>query len=168
MPGTVPSTWLVLTCVNSPKCLVSDLCGPMDCSPPGSSVHGISQTGILEWVAMLSLGDFPHPGIKPRSPTFQADSWLTKHYPPCCSSNSLLPQDLCTCHSLCLKPALPPGTHPHGSHCPGLYSKSPPWRGLPWLHALGQCTPFLPSPITLVIFLHGTYPTWHIVLLTFF
>ena len=27
------------------------LCNPMDCSPPGSSVHGISQARILEWVA---------------------------------------------------------------------------------------------------------------------
>ena len=30
------------------------LCDPMDCSPPGFSVHGILQAGILEWVAMLS------------------------------------------------------------------------------------------------------------------
>ena len=30
------------------------LCDPMDCSPPGSSVHGILQAGILEWVAMPS------------------------------------------------------------------------------------------------------------------
>ena len=29
-------------------------CDPMDCSPPGSSVHGILQTRILEWVAMPS------------------------------------------------------------------------------------------------------------------
>ena len=28
------------------------LCDPMDCSPPGSSVHGISQAIILEWVAI--------------------------------------------------------------------------------------------------------------------
>ena len=28
------------------------LCNPMDCSPPGSFVHGISQVGILEWVAI--------------------------------------------------------------------------------------------------------------------
>ena len=28
------------------------LCDPMDCSPPGSSVHGIHQAGILEWVAI--------------------------------------------------------------------------------------------------------------------
>ena len=27
------------------------LCDPMDCSPPGSSVHGIFQVRILEWVA---------------------------------------------------------------------------------------------------------------------
>ena len=30
------------------------LCDPMDCSPPGSSVHGILQERILEWVAMPS------------------------------------------------------------------------------------------------------------------
>ena len=28
------------------------LCDPMDCSPPGSSVHGILQTRMLEWVAI--------------------------------------------------------------------------------------------------------------------
>ena len=28
------------------------LCNSMDCSPPGSSVHGILQAGILEWVAI--------------------------------------------------------------------------------------------------------------------
>ena len=30
------------------------LCDPMDCSPPGSSVRGILQARILEWVAMPS------------------------------------------------------------------------------------------------------------------
>ena len=30
------------------------LCNPMDCSPPGSPVHGISQARILKWVAMPS------------------------------------------------------------------------------------------------------------------
>ena len=33
--------------------LCSTLCNPMDCSPPGSSVHGILQARILEWVAIL-------------------------------------------------------------------------------------------------------------------
>ena len=30
------------------------LCNPMDCSPPGSSVHGILQARVLEWIAMPS------------------------------------------------------------------------------------------------------------------
>ena len=34
--------------------LCSTLCDPMDCSPPGSSVHRILQAGTLEWVAMPS------------------------------------------------------------------------------------------------------------------
>ena len=32
--------------------VVSDSCDPMDSSPPDSSVHGISQARILEWVAI--------------------------------------------------------------------------------------------------------------------
>ena len=32
---------------------ISFLCDPMDCSPPGSSIHGILQARILEWVAIL-------------------------------------------------------------------------------------------------------------------
>ena len=43
----------VCVCVCVQLCLT--LCHPMDCSPPGSSVHGILQARILEWVAMLSL-----------------------------------------------------------------------------------------------------------------
>ena len=36
------------------------LCDPMDCSLPGSSVHGILQARILEWVAILfSKGSSP-------------------------------------------------------------------------------------------------------------
>ena len=31
------------------------LCNPMDCSPPGSSVHGILQARILEWAAISSF-----------------------------------------------------------------------------------------------------------------
>ena len=34
--------------------LCPTLCNPMDCSPPGSSVHGIFQARILEWVATPS------------------------------------------------------------------------------------------------------------------
>ena len=34
--------------------LCPTLCNPMDCSPPGASVHGIFQARILEWVAISS------------------------------------------------------------------------------------------------------------------
>ena len=34
------------------SCLI--LCNPINCSPPGSSVHGILQARILEWVAIPS------------------------------------------------------------------------------------------------------------------
>ena len=50
------------------------LCNPKDCGPPGSSVHGILQARILEWVASSNLGDLCHSGIKPRSPVLQAGS----------------------------------------------------------------------------------------------
>ena len=39
----------------------------MDCSPPGSSVHGILQARILEWVVVPSSGDLPDPEIEPTS-----------------------------------------------------------------------------------------------------
>ena len=61
-------------CLVTQLCLT--LCDPMDCSPPGSSVHGILQAKILEWFAIPSPGDLPDPGIEPRSPTLGADSLL--------------------------------------------------------------------------------------------
>ena len=52
-----------------------DLCDPMDCSPPGSSVHGILQARrILEWVAIPFSGDLPNQGTEPGSPALQVDS----------------------------------------------------------------------------------------------
>ena len=44
------------------------LCDPMDCSPPGPSVHGILQ-GRMEWVAMpFSRGIFLTQGLNPGLP----------------------------------------------------------------------------------------------------
>ena len=39
------------------------LCDPIACSLPGSSVHGIIQVRILEWVAISFSRDLPDPGI---------------------------------------------------------------------------------------------------------
>ena len=59
------------------------LCDPMDCNLPGSSVHGILQARMLEWVAMpSSRGDLPNPGIEPMSPVspaLEADSLPLNH-----------------------------------------------------------------------------------------
>ena len=55
--------------LSSEKVLVTQscptLCYPMHCSPPGSSVHGISQARILEWVAI----SFSRGSSKPRDGT---------------------------------------------------------------------------------------------------
>ena len=52
------------------------LCDSMDCSPPGSFVHGILQARTLEWVAIPFCGTSYDPGIEPGSPTLQMDSLL--------------------------------------------------------------------------------------------
>jgi len=47
----------------------------VDHSPPGFSVHGISQVRILEWVAALDLLD---PGIKPKFPALASGFFTTE------------------------------------------------------------------------------------------
>ena len=50
--------WLYISIRGCAVCLVAQscptLCDPVDCSPPGSSIHGILQTRTREWVAMPS------------------------------------------------------------------------------------------------------------------
>ena len=67
-----PGDNLVTCCMRAmsfQSCLM--LCDPMGCTSPGSSVHGILQAIILEWVAMPSsrgssqTGDLPKLGILP-------------------------------------------------------------------------------------------------------
>ena len=52
------------------------LCNPMDCRPPGSSVRGILQTRILEWVAISFSWLSSQPRIETGSPVLQADSFV--------------------------------------------------------------------------------------------
>ena len=72
MSNQIPKNWVIRALVHTQLC--PTLCDLMDYSPPSSSVHGILQARILEWVAFPSPGDLPDPGIKPRSPTLQTDS----------------------------------------------------------------------------------------------
>ena len=53
-------------CANSLQpCLT--LCDPMDCSPPGSSVHGILQARMWSGLPFPPPGDLANPGIEPTS-----------------------------------------------------------------------------------------------------
>ena len=63
------------------KMLVAQSCltlyDPLGCSQSDSSVCGVLQARILEWVAIPSPGDLPNPGIDPGSPTLPAYSFFT-------------------------------------------------------------------------------------------
>ena len=52
------------------------LCDPMDCSPPGLSVHGIlrGKNTAVGSQSLSDLEDLPDPGIKSKYPAVQADS----------------------------------------------------------------------------------------------
>ena len=58
--------------------MVSDYCDTVDCSLPGSSVHGILQARRLEWVAISFSRGSSYPGIEPWSSALQVDSLLTE------------------------------------------------------------------------------------------
>ena len=60
-------------CSVGQSCLT--LCNPMGCRTQGSSVHGIFQARILEWVAISSSRGSPNPGIDPASPVSLAMTW---------------------------------------------------------------------------------------------
>ena len=47
--------------------VVSDSLSPHGLQPPDSSVHGIFQARIVEWVVISTPRNLPKPGIKPRS-----------------------------------------------------------------------------------------------------
>ena len=52
---------------------------PKDCSPPGSSVHGISQVRVLEWLAISFSRGSSQPRIEPRSPALQMILYCLSH-----------------------------------------------------------------------------------------
>ena len=54
------------------------LCDPMGCSPSVSSVYGVFQVRVIEWVAISFSRGLPDSGIEPRSPALQADTLLSE------------------------------------------------------------------------------------------
>ena len=63
-------------CLVVESCL--SLCDPLDCSPPGSSVHADSPGKNTGVGAMPSCKDFPNSGVEPRSPALQVNSLPSK------------------------------------------------------------------------------------------
>ena len=111
----VPTSCLFYRCVwamSHQSCLT--LSYSMDCSPPGSSVYGILQARILEWVAVPFSRYSPHPRIESTSPALPSRFFTTE--PPrkpyfTCSSVTIHPipffpaihiqmSVLCTCVSI--------------------------------------------------------------------
>ena len=62
-----PPLWDIL-CSDAQSCSTSF--DPMDCSPPGSSVHGIFQTRIVDWVAVSYSSDLHDPRMELVSPAW--------------------------------------------------------------------------------------------------
>ena len=121
--------------------LCLSLCDPMDCSPPGSSSHGISQARTSEWFAISSAGDLPEAEIKPESPKWGEGFFTTA--PP--GKPMLL---MTTCSNPCklqllllsrfrrIRLCATPKTAAHQAPPSLGFSRQEHWSGLP-----------LPSPI---------------------
>ena len=70
------TTWLQISCSVAKS--RPALCDPVDCGPPGSSVHGILLARVLAWATVSFSGDLPRPGVKAQSPALQ----VPYHQPP--------------------------------------------------------------------------------------
>ena len=121
----------MLTCCSIQKSCPT-FCNPMDCSPPGSSVQGIFQARVLEWVAISSSKW----SSWPRDPThvscitciagklFTTEPSGKPHLAPvlCCAvlSRSVVSNSL-----------EPHGWQPAWLLCPWGFSKREYWSGLP-------------------------------------
>ena len=98
-------------CSVTQSCLT--LWNPMDCSPPGSSVHGISQARTLEWVTVF----FSRGSLQPRDGTpfscigrWVLYDWATREAPHTyiytymyvCIYNEWVYTRFFNCHEMCL------------------------------------------------------------------
>ena len=104
------------------------LCNPMDCSPPGSSVHGILQARILEWVPIsLSTGSSQFSLVTQPCPTLSnpmdcsIPGFPVRHQLP----------ELAPAHVHRVQLYDPLGWSPPGSSVHGI-SRQEHWNGLPF------------------------------------
>ena len=107
-------------CVIAKSCLT--LCHLMDCSLPGSSVHGIFQARILDWLPFPSPGDLPNSGVQSMSSALQGDSLLLSHQgsPNKCNGSVLGDISLPTCQTALRKVCTKVPSHSGDSPSPPL------------------------------------------------
>ena len=112
-----------------PSCAQScpTLCDPMDCSSPGSSVHGIFQARLLEWVAT----SFSRGSSWPRDCTLQADALPSE--PP----GKPLEKEMAT-HSSVLAWRIPGAEEPGGLPSMGSHRVLHDWSDLAAAAACGS------------------------------
>ena len=83
---------------------------PTNCSPPSSSVHGILQARILDWIVISFSRGSSQPRIKPRPLTLLADSLLSQppHFLKYITSSAawLQPHMRVCLHDLCPSPSI--------------------------------------------------------------
>ena len=107
-PGTLCPRGFYVCCLLAKSFAL--FCDPMDWSPPGSSVHGISQQEYWNRLPFPPPGDLPDPGMESMSPALAGGSFTVEppgkrgcilHRPPATQS-SLLPA--CSTRSQALEP----------------------------------------------------------------
>lgn len=64
------SEYCVCACSIALPCLT--VCDPVDWNPPGPSVQGVLQAGMLEWAAVPCSRGSPRPGAEPAAPVAPA------------------------------------------------------------------------------------------------
>ena len=145
--------------------LFPTLCDPMHYSLPGSSVHGILQETILEWVAMLSSRESSRPKDRTRVSClagmfFTAESpWKPPFYPPYLPLLKCWSWACSSSESLRYFTSSVPPAHLHG-HCLSLGSHHLSllqsnsvcsvsyWESITCTAALGSCHIFVQPPLS--------------------
>ena len=77
-PSKAPLPWKRVVVAGLVAKLCLTLWDPTDCSPPGSSFHGISRQEYWSGLPFPSPGDLPDPGIKPASPALAGRSFTAE------------------------------------------------------------------------------------------
>ena len=123
--------------------VMSDSCNPMNCSPSGSSVHGIFQAKILEWVAIAFSRGSSWPRDWTQVSCMQADSLLSElpmnsHVTN--THNKLSWKDIffkikssmLLSHFSCVRLCVTPQTAAHQAPLSLGFSRQEHWGGLPF------------------------------------